>query len=144
MPKKVIPIKKITAWSFSRYSTYKTCPYKLKLTAIDKLKEPKNQAMERGAQIHELAEQYIKGKIARLPPELKLFEAEFKRLKAQFKKKISGMVVEDNWSFTKDWDETAWTTGSAAGFGSSWTAPTTRTKTRSSSPTGRPASSALR
>lgn len=108
MPKKVIPIKKITAWSFSRYSTYKTCPYKLKLTAIDKLKEPKNQAMERGAQIHELAEQYTKGKIARLPPELKLFEAEFKRLKAQFKKKISGMVVEDNWSFTKDWDETAW------------------------------------
>lgn len=106
--KKVIPIKKITAWSFSRYSTYKQCPLKLKFTAIDRLKEPKNPAMERGAQIHELAEQYLKGKIARLPPELKLFEAEFKKLKAQYKKKINGMVVEDNWSFTKDWDETAW------------------------------------
>jgi RecB family exonuclease len=106
--RKVIPIKKLTAWSFSRYSTYKQCPLKLKLTAIDKLKEPKNQAMERGAQIHDLAEQYIRGKIVKMPPELKLFETEFKALRKQFKKSINGMVVEDNWAFTKDWDETAW------------------------------------
>lgn len=106
--KKVIPIAQITSWSFSRYSAYKQCPYKLKLTAVDKLKEPGNQAMERGNQIHKLAEDFIKGKIPRLPPELKLFADEFKALKAQYKKKINGMAVEDNWSFTKDWDETSW------------------------------------
>lgn len=106
--KKVIPIKKITAWSFSRYSTYKQCPYKLKLTAIDKLKEPPNPAMARGAAIHTAAEEYIKGKGRTLPVELKLFTDLFKMLRKQYKKSINGMVVEDNWSFTKDWTETEW------------------------------------
>jgi RecB family exonuclease len=106
--KKVIPIKQLTSWSFSRYSDYKQCPLKAKLKHIDKISEPPNQAMARGAAIHQLAEDFIKGKIARLPPELKAFADDFKKFKAQYKKKISGMVVEDNWSFTKDWTETQW------------------------------------
>lgn len=105
---KVIPIKPITAWSYSRYSTYKQCPLKLRLSAIDKIKEPKNPAMERGAAIHDQAEAYIKGKTAKLAPELKLFKAEFAMLRKQYKKSINGMVVEDNWSFTKNWTETQW------------------------------------
>jgi hypothetical protein len=108
--KKVIPIKQITSWSFSRYSDYKQCPLKAKLKHVDRIKEPGSDALNRGAAIHDLAEQYIKGKIkARtFPVELKAFEAEFKMMKAQYKKKINGMVVEDNWAFTKDWDETQW------------------------------------
>jgi len=106
--KKIIPIKNITAWSFSRYSTYKQCPAKLKYSAIDKLKEPPNAAMARGAAIHTLAEEYVKGKGKTLPPELKLFADLFKMLRKQYKKSINGMVVEDNWSFTKDWAETTW------------------------------------
>lgn len=106
--KKVIPIKQITSWSFSRYSDYKQCPLKCKLKHIDHIKEPKNKAMERGAQIHDLADAYIKGKVRCLPPELKLFGGKFKMLRAQFKKKINGMVVEDNWAFDKDWNETQW------------------------------------
>lgn len=106
--KKVIPIKTITAWSFSRYSTYKSCPLKAKLAFIDKINEPPNDAMARGTQIHALAEDYIKGKIRALPPELKLFKEDFKFYRAQYKKSISGMVVEDTWSFTKDWNETQW------------------------------------
>ena len=105
---KVIPIKPITAWSYSRYSTYKQCPLKLKLSAIDKIQEKKNDAMIRGATIHDLAEAYIKGKMTKLPDELKLFKAEFAMLRKQYKKSINGMVVEDNWSFTKAWTETAW------------------------------------
>lgn len=100
--------KQITAWSFSRYSTYKQCPLKLKLSAIDRIREPSNEAMERGAKIHDLAEGYIKGMGRTLPPELKLFKDEFKRLRAQYKKKINGMVVEDTWAFTSDWTETQW------------------------------------
>lgn len=106
--KKTIPIKQVTSWSFSRYSTYKQCPLKLKLSAIDRIREPGNEAMARGDAIHKLAEKYIKGEGRSLPPELKLFADEFKKLRAQYKKKINGMVVEDNWSFTKDWDETQW------------------------------------
>lgn len=103
-----IPVKQITSWSFSRYSDYKQCPYKAKLKHVDKLKEPANDAMMRGTQIHTLAEKYVKGEISRLPPELKLFKDLFKQLKAIYKKDPESMVVEDNWSFTSDWDETSW------------------------------------
>ena len=100
MSKKTIPIKQITSWSFSRYSTYKQCPLKLKLSAIDRIREPGNEAMARGEAIHKLAEKYIKGELRALPKELKLFADEFKKLRAQYKKKTNGMVVEDNWAFT--------------------------------------------
>lgn len=103
-----IPIKQITSWSFSRYSDYKQCPLKAKLKHLDKIQEPANDAMARGAAIHTLAESYIKGLLKKLPPELKKFEKDFKQFRAQYKKKISGMTVEDNWAFTKDWDETQW------------------------------------
>lgn len=107
MPK-IIPIKQITSWSFSRYSTYRACPLKAKLAFIDKIKEPGNEAMERGNKIHEMAEQYIKGLIRTLPKELSLFKDEFKKLKAIYKKVTSGTVVEDTWAFTKDWDRSRW------------------------------------
>jgi CRISPR/Cas system-associated exonuclease Cas4 (RecB family) len=106
--KKVIPIKPLTSWSFSRYSTYKQCPLKARYNFIDKINEPPNAAMERGTQIHNLAEDFVKGKISKLPPELKLFDKDFKALKTMFKKVSQSMVVEDTWAFTKDWEETAW------------------------------------
>lgn len=64
--------------------------------------------MERGADIHNKAEDYLKGKLTKLPVELKLFEGMFKELKKQYKKKISGMTVEDTWALTKDWARTTW------------------------------------
>ena len=104
--KKVNQIKQATSWSFSRYSDYKQCPLKFKRNHIDKIKEPPNPAMARGAAIHTMVEDYIKGKGRTLPMELKLVGDELKTLRKQFKKSINGMVVEDNWSFTKDWQET--------------------------------------
>lgn len=106
-PKTATPTK-ITSWSFSRYNVYKQCPAKAKYLFIDKMKEPASDAMARGAAIHNLAEDYLKGKIARLPIELGQFEDVFKALRAQYKKKISGVIVEDTWAFTKDWTVTAW------------------------------------
>jgi hypothetical protein len=100
--------KKITSWSFSRYSDYKQCPLKCKLKHIDKFAEPRGAALLRGEAIHSLAEKYIRGMISRMPAELKLFANMFKELKAKFKKQPAMMVVEDNWAFTKNWDETQW------------------------------------
>lgn len=105
---KRIPIQQITAWSFSRYSAYQQCPFKAKLQFIDKIKEPGNDAMRRGAEIHDLAEAFIKGKLPSLPEELKQFSKLFRRLRRRYKRAINGMVVEDTWAFTKDWDETTW------------------------------------
>lgn len=103
-----IPAKQITSWSFSRYSTYQLCPLKAKLQFIDKIKEPGNEAMQRGAEIHDQCEAYIKGTLPRLPAECRPFKKEFQALRKQYKKAINGMVVEDTWAFTNKWDETAW------------------------------------
>lgn len=99
---------KIIAWSFSRYMDYRKCPLLCKLKHIDKIKEPTNDAMLRGAAIHNLAEDFLKGKLRTLPSELKLFKSTFAELKKQYKKKISGMTVEDTWAFRADWSQTKW------------------------------------
>lgn len=93
----------VTSWSFSRYSDYKTCPYRFKEKHLLKKTEPPNAAMLRGAEIHTKAEHYTKGKLKTLPPELKLFEAEFKALK---KEKVK--FIEEQWAFTQNWDLTQW------------------------------------
>jgi hypothetical protein len=101
---------RIKAWSYSRYSDYKQCPLKAKLKHVDRLPEPKNAAMERGSMIHKLAEDYIKGALARLPAELKPLGNEFKQLRDIYKKrKILGVAaIEDSWAFTAEWTRTTW------------------------------------
>jgi RecB family exonuclease len=100
--------KHFTSWSFSRYSDWRKCPARAKYKHLDKLPEPESAAMNRGSEIHTLAEHFVQGKKARLPGELKPLETEFKRLKAIYKKKVFPMVVEDQWAFTIAWEETRW------------------------------------
>lgn len=98
----------IKSWSFSRYNTYKLCPLKARLAYIDKVPEPPNEAMARGAEIHVLAEKFIKGELSELPKELHKFRREFRKLKRKYKRVTSGLAVEGTWAFTKDWDQTTW------------------------------------
>lgn len=96
------------SWSFSRYSDYKQCPLKAKLKHLEKIEEPPNAAMARGADIGRLAELFIKGSLTKLPEELKKFENTFKALAKQFKQKPGSMVVEDQWAFDKAWGKSKW------------------------------------
>lgn len=105
---KVIPIKAATSWSFSRYGDYVQCPAKFKFKHVMKLKEPPSTAMARGAEIHNMAEAYVKGTLAKLPVELKLHADFFKEMRKRYKTRDNGMVVEDQWAFTKTWDLTEW------------------------------------
>lgn len=107
MPTKIAP-KKATSWSFSRYADYKQCPLKFRLKHLDKIQEPPNAAMARGAAVHKQAEDYIKGLLAKLPAELKSFEQVFKDQRKLYKKRTAGIVVEDDWAFTADWTRTQW------------------------------------
>jgi RecB family exonuclease len=109
MATKVIPIKQITAWSFSRYSDYKKCPALAKYKHIDKLKEPGSAAMDRGTAIHKLAEDYTLGKIKALPPELLSFKPEFAAVK-----KLKSKMVEEQWAYKADWSPAAWNDWSGA------------------------------
>ena len=99
MPTPAAPrIRPLTAWSFSRYSDYKTCPALFKYKHLMGMKEPGNEAMQRGSDIHTIAERYTKGHITRLPPELSLFKDEFSSLKKQKHK-----YIEESWTWTKNW-----------------------------------------
>jgi hypothetical protein len=98
----------ITSWSYSRFGAYSSCPFKAKLTILEKLQEPKNAAMERGSGIHDDAEKYLKGDLRTLPKELAKFKPLFQRLKAKRKKQPDSVIVEDMWVFKKDWTPTVW------------------------------------
>lgn len=102
--------KRATSWSFSRYSLYRQCPLKFKLQNLDKLAtgQPKSAALVRGDQIHQLADKYVKGEIARLPAELKLFADLFKESKARLKKTPHLVMAEETLALRSDWSLTTW------------------------------------
>lgn len=100
----------IRSWSYSRLTDFESCPYKAKLKYVDRLAEQKAPAAERGTQIHQLAEDFVVGKIKDLPKELVKFTDEFAALRAQY---LAGSVsLEGEWGFDKDWNitdyKTAW------------------------------------
>ncbi len=94
-------VERLKAWSFSRLAKYENCPRSARYAYIDKLPEPKAEAMERGSRIHKLAEDYVR-KGGRLPKELKQFKDEFSQLR-QWEAE-----TEAQWAFDQNWAPTDW------------------------------------
>ena len=94
--------QKITAWSFSRWNGYESCPKKTFFKVIQKMKEPSSPALERGTQLHLLCEQFLKGVIKRVPKELKLIESVLK----DYKKRKA--IPEAEFTFNRKWEVTGW------------------------------------
>ena len=90
----------ITAWSYSRLSTWETCPAKAKYKFLDKLPEPDSPAAGRGKALHTMAEEYITGKVTELPHEL----AEV----AEYIEELKGGAAELQLAFTKEWVPCSW------------------------------------
>jgi hypothetical protein len=86
----------VTAWSYSRWADYDQCPAKFKYKHLDRLPAPGSAAMARGNEIHKVAENYVKGKTNKVPPELKNFSAKFQQLRGL------DAMVEQEWGFKKD------------------------------------------
>lgn len=102
--------KKITAWSYSRLTTYQQCPAKLRYSALDRIPIKENDAMRRGQEIHKEAELYITSarQPSKIPESLELFEEEFKAVRKLLKKKGYRIFTEQQWAFTKDWTPCDW------------------------------------
>lgn len=94
-------VKRITSWSFSRWSVYEACPRAAKYKFIDKLKEPGSAAMDRGTVLHKQCEEYLK-KGGRIPKDVKLIGDTLK----DFKKR--GALAEADFTFKQDWSPTRW------------------------------------
>lgn len=91
----------ITAWSYSRWSTYEECPFKAKLKFIEKRQEPPSDAMARGERIHKAIERYLVDG-GRVPTEAKPMAGELRVLKAL------RPVVEGERAFSWDWKPVDW------------------------------------
>lgn len=98
----IAKLKQIVAWSFSRFQDYEKCPRLAMYKHVDRIKEPSNEAMNRGSRMHEEAQAYTDGKLKKLPESLARFPEEFKALK---KAKAS---TEAEWAFRKDLTVTSW------------------------------------
>lgn len=97
--------QKITAWSYSRWNCYEDCPRKAKYKFVDKRPEPGSTAMDRGSEIHKIAENFVLAPGARapkVPSELAYYGAEFKLARK------GKPVAEQEWAFTADWGSTGW------------------------------------
>lgn len=99
---KKTPVKKFTAWSYSRYRDHKRCPFFAKCKHLDKLPEPDSPAMARGTAIHKLAEDYLLGRLAKLPSELKPLAKHFAEAR-----KVPGLQCEQQWCFAENWEPVA-------------------------------------
>jgi hypothetical protein len=92
----------IKSWSYSRLLDFESCALRAKLKYIDKIPEEKGEAAERGTKIHDLAENFVLGKIKTLPGELVKFRDDFLALRARY---LEGKVsLEGEWGFDKDWN----------------------------------------
>lgn len=91
--------KVMTSWSFTRWSDHDKCPLFAKLKHLDKVPEPKSDAMLRGAAVAKASEDYLLGKTKKLIPELQTFTDEYKFYKSQ-----KNLMVEENWGFSRSWE----------------------------------------
>lgn len=87
----------VTAWSYSRYSDYKSCPAKFKYKHLEKRSDPGSAAMNRGNEIHKLAEKAVQAKID-IPDELMGVKKEIEFLRDNM------AVAEESWGFRNDWN----------------------------------------
>lgn len=101
-----MPIKaalQFTSWSYSRYMAYQECPLAARLKHLEKKGDNrKSAAMQRGTDIHKLAELHLNGQLKKLPDELKLFADEYKVLR-----KLPTQT-EHQWAHKRDWSPTEW------------------------------------
>ena len=99
--------KTISAWSYSRLSTWMQCPFKAKLLMIDKLKEPTNAAMERGSNIHKKLEAYMSTNKGRVFKEMGPYKAYLSGLRKN-KKNYKAFATEMQVAFNKDLKQVDW------------------------------------
>lgn len=102
------PEPPITAWSFNRLITYEKCGYWAFLEYGEKRPKPEThgrEAADRGVQIHEDAENYIKG-AGQVTP---LIEKWVDRLEPYRERYALGYVsCEGDWGFNLDWAPVDW------------------------------------
>lgn len=120
MPTKPNVVKRITAWSYSRFSDFSKCPLMCRFKHVDKMREPDNEHQARGTLVHKEAELWSTGKKegtveiagknvvvkvgARIPKSLQCFKKEFDELR-----KVKRLLAtEQQLGLDAKWEPTEW------------------------------------
>jgi hypothetical protein len=88
----------LRAWSYSRWDVYDACPRQARYKFIDKLPEAEGPALRRGKDLHEQAEQFLKGELETLPVEFGLFRAELTAFQVRCG---ASLEAEGEWAFNE-------------------------------------------
>jgi len=94
------------SWSYSKWADYDNCAFYYKCAHIEKLPRNFGPAMDRGIEVHNLAEAWTKDEIDLIPNELELFESDFELLRFEYK--IGNCIPEEQWCFDEDFKPVAW------------------------------------
>ena len=95
-------------WSYSALKVFEECPYRTYINRVKKIAEPSSPAATRGSEIHEQAEDYVKGVLGEMPETLKKFEDDFEELRKLYAD--AKVELEGNWGFDLNWQPTGWMT----------------------------------
>lgn len=99
-------MRKVDAWSFSRFDLWRTCPKQFYEKFISKsIKEHQSPAMARGDEIHKGLATFLQGGRSD-PPAAKALD-KFTPLLFQLRD-IPDKLVEQQWAFDRDWKPTGW------------------------------------
>jgi hypothetical protein len=99
----------LTNWAFSSLLAYETCPFRIKLSKIDKIKDPPLQPgnpLERGSREHKRIENFIKGDVNALKDAEGKCTAQFLPIlkHAQALYKTGQATAEQDWWFDENWN----------------------------------------
>ena len=83
-------------WSYSKVSAYEKCPRVAFHRYIEKRREARSDALERGDRVHKDLEAWARGGFKKLAPAWKAFQREAKQRKLH---EQVGVIVEEMWSF---------------------------------------------
>jgi RecB family exonuclease len=106
----------ITAWSYSRWRDHSGtsgCPARAKFKHIMRLPDPGGPALQRGSEIHALAERYVRGDLDYMPDALETFAEEFKALRELHAASPDDVLLEAEWAFDAQMNPVRWNDGRA-------------------------------
>ncbi len=89
-------------WSLSALGTYEKCGFKYRLKYVEKIKEQRSDAANRGVDNHAIVEGFLKGEIPTLPENLAFYSAFLTGLR-QYE-----IYPEHKISLTRQWTPTTW------------------------------------
>tara|TARA_B100000508_G_C11438478_1_gene267417 strand:- start:342 stop:1199 length:858 start_codon:yes stop_codon:yes gene_type:complete len=95
----------IKSWSPSSLKKFETCAYAAFLNYVKKIYQPGNEFTERGTQIHQEAEDFVRG-IGELTQNLMAFANQFHALRKAYEE--GRVILEEEWGFDQNWNPTSW------------------------------------